>query len=165
MKKILYYFIIFIILFNLVGCTENQKYQKEIINHLIDEYSIQTEFDTGTIIKPPNGNIQQTSKLDRNDIDRLLKYFNSLKVIETNKAMKIENKLPIKRIMVSGSNGYEEIDICFFNENHFQIIVTTLEEKYDEGNKITKFENNHLIYNYKIIDETINFTLLNEIYE
>lgn len=165
MNKILYYFIIFIILFNLLGCTENQKYQKEIINHLKHEYSIQTEFDTGTIIKPPNGNIQQTSKLDRNDIDRLLKYFNSLKVVETNKKMKIENKLPIKRIIVSGSSGYDEIDIYFFNKNHFQIIVTTLEEKYDEDNKITKFENNHFIYNYEIIDETIDFTLLNEIYE
>lgn len=87
-----------------------------------------------------------------------------MKVVET-ETVEIEENIPVKRIMISSSSGYDELYLYIFNKNHFQIMVITLEETYDENNKVTKLENNHLEYNYKVIDENIDFNFLNEIYK
>ncbi|MBS4539582.1 hypothetical protein GOQ27_13995 [Clostridium sp. D2Q-11] len=163
-KKILILVLIFIV-FSILSQFGKKKIEGGLVDYLKSKHSIEIEFDEVYMRKPSKIlNKDERSDLNKRDVENLIKYLNSLTVKEAGE-IEGEDNLPIEEIWIKSSEGYDEISINIASKNQFLIIVSTLEEEYDKDKKVNKLYNDSKFYWYEVIDENIDFKLLNELYE
>lgn len=157
---------IILIIINISVCEKEGKIEEGIIDYLISKHEIEQEFDGGYMVRPPKEGYEGLEKADLNkaDADELIKYFNSLELTKPEN-IEINDDIPIRRIRINSNIGYDDFSIHIFNNNQFEITVSTLEREYDEKKDVYKMRDERTYYRYRIVDGDIDFELLNYIFK
>lgn len=106
--------------------------------------------------------------LDEEKINEIIDYFNELNLEQVSwdsYSRNIDNDYPQYHISFNNDKNYEDISIEISDDKYIEIIIETFIEEYDKKDKVTKYSNEYDHYNFKILDNSIDYGYLDEIIE